>query len=265
MGYIKAMGANTVCIEIMSYTLGDYNDPNFYTLLDSMIASAKANNLYVYFRGFSVAGASLASCGYTWSSVITIFSTLATRYASYDGLIIYEPVSEYLNCDYATYTSAMQGVVDAVRAHSPNAIVSISAESSGDWPTTFNFLHSYPINRNNIIYSVDLYPWIPHPANDQASIWSLMWVNAGADWVLNTLGAPVICGEFGGAGEAYSSWDATWNQNFMTTSDSHGCSGYYAWRWITSSEECTTWALLANWNGGLSVSGNDIKTYYLTH
>jgi hypothetical protein len=278
--YMHDMGCNCVSLSIQDYTFDQYhgsncyNDPSFWTKLDNIMAWAYAHDLYVNLRFWATSGYDAngnpsnhlntymagGANEYTWSYWLGIADIISNRYKSYTN-IIYEPLSESLYISASDYQSHMQDVIDTIRANVPNAIVNVQAESSGDWPCTFDFEKSNPINRSNIIFSADPYGFFTYPDNSQSAIISSL-NSLGVNW-LHANGRCVVFSEFGGDCSAYNSWSSTWVQNFMTMCDANGISGYTAFRWCTAASD--VFNLLTAWNGNLSTFGNDLRAYYLAH
>jgi len=280
--YLHNMGCDCVSLSIQDYTFDQYhgancyNNPNFWTKLDNIIAWTYAHGLYVNLRFWATSGAdangnpsnhlntymSGGTNEYTWSYWLSIANTISSRYKNYNN-IIYEPLSEGLYCSYSDYQTHMQNVIDTIRANAPNAIINVQAESSGDWPCTFAFEQSNPINRSNIIFSCDPYGFFTYPNNSPSAIASSL-STIGTYW-LESNGYCVFFSEFGPQDtNPYSSWDTTWLNNFMALCDSNGYSGYTAFRWCTSASD-SAYYLLADWNGDLSTYGTTVSTYYLAH
>ncbi len=267
MGYIKTMGCNVVVIAIGWWDLpGIYSDGDFWTRLDEMMASAQNNGLYVVFSGFGMAGHSLESCGLDTASWLSLWATIAERYASYNN-IIYQPIAEYLHWTYTAYQTNLRNAIDTIRTYSPNAVIMVQATGTGDgnWPCTFTFQDSYPINRPNLVFSCDPYGFFTYPNNSQSLIYSALSTMIDFEAVDDS---PLFFGEFGGYSGVngdYAGWAATWLVNFMSVMDSYGYSGYSAWRWCTTSDDVEALSILSDWDGNLSSYGTDLKTYYLAH
>jgi hypothetical protein len=265
MEYIKSMGCNAVAISIGYWDIPDFS--SVLNTVDSMMASAKRNGLYVIFRPFTMAGTTLEDHGSSTSDWLSKWTVLAQRYASYSN-IIYEPINEYLWWTNREYSDNIRSCIDIIRTYSPNAIVCVAGGGNGDgsWDSLFDFQSTNPINKPNIMFGCDPYGWFTFPENSQYEIWNKLsnWFNfpAISDF-------PLIFTEFGGEylgqGRNYDSWGQTFVQNFMATMDSHGASGYCAFKWYVSAGSDTASAIITNWNGNLSTYGNDLKNYYLWH
>jgi hypothetical protein len=282
--YMKNMGCNSVSLSIQSYTIDRfgagvncYNDANFWTKLDNIIAWCQNQGLYINLRFWATAGPDIhghamndlglymngGSGHYTWTEWLQWANVISGRYKNYNH-IIYEPLSEALNIPLAEYVDHMQNCIDTIRANNPNAIVNVQAAGPPPyaWETcTFNMP---PIGRSNIVWSWDPYGfWNPN-TNSISGIYDITMGPAGRGAsVIANAGGCVFFAEFGGKDVAYDSWSSTWVKNFMAMCDANGVSGYTAFRWCTASSD--SFNLLTDWNGNLSTYGNDLKTYYLAH
>jgi aryl-phospho-beta-D-glucosidase BglC (GH1 family) len=287
--YMKNWGCNAVRIGIQCYTLesitdssGNIIDSTFLSTLDQIISWSQAHGLYVILCGFWPGGTAAngylrVDCaqymptywgGSTWSKWIGLWQFYANRYKGMN--IMYEILSEPIDCAYATYQSRTRACIDAIRAIDSNCIVVVhSVDNTTSYQPTFLFEQTYPISRSNIVYTDHYYAY--HSlSNTQQSIRNrLSYVYA--DWMIAN-GRCVIYTEFGGYGNGvdYSvhGWSASgvaafstpWLQNFMTVLDADGYSGYTCYLWATGD-----YGLLADWNGNPSGYGNVISTYYLAH
>ena len=264
MGYIKDMGCTSVSIHMGFWDIDNYS---YYlsNYIDSMVADATSQGLYIMLRGFVMSGYPLDcdSCHYSTADWLSMWDTIANRYKGYNN-IIYEPIGEYIYWDGQTYSNNIRSCIDIIRTHSPNAVVCVHGGNIG-WANFFSFQRNYPVNRDNIMFSCDVYGFHTYPTNDQNGIYNAL--SSYNDFPAVS-GFPLCFNEFGGGyndqgGGGYNSWEATWVQNFMATMDAHGAAGYHAFTW--EPESWPPCALVSDWSGHLTAFGNDIKAYYLSN
>jgi len=289
--YMKNWGCNVVRITVQCYTLENICDANgeiinskFLSRLDQLINWAGNQGLYVILNGFHPGGSCShgnlrVNCNHymnvhwnNWNNWINLWKQYATRYASKTH-VLYELLSEPINCDYATYQAKNRACIDAIRAIDPDSIIVVHAvDATTQYYCTFEFEQSYPISRSNIAYADHTYAY-HYGSNTRQSIRDRLTFDK-ADWMIAN-GRCVIFTEFGPGGPGAPDWtikpwtgnedfNTVWLQNLMIVLDTDGYGGYQAFRWSCSD---TTYAfyLLADWNGNPSGYGNVIRTYYLTH
>jgi len=282
--YMQAWGCNAVRVTVADWDIraGCLTDPNFWAGLDNVINWAGAHGLYVILNGFHPAGtcphgylavdcAHYMTVDFPWASWIAMWQQYATRYKDKTN-ILYELMSEPIDCDYATYQTQTRACIDAIRAIDPDCVIFVHAvDATTAYDCTFAFESSYPISRPNIVYTYHVYSF--NMAGNTKSAIQNRIAHTEAYTLLSS-GKCVMPTEFGPGGNgAENNWepvpwtgsyDETWLNNYMDVMEADGFAGYAAWRWCTSTYD-TTFNLLADWNGNPTAYGQVIRNYLLAH
>ncbi len=235
-------------------------DAGLYVILNAWGAYGGAPNGYDqmdvshYFKDNYANGIWWFSEWYSW------WQTLATRYKGHG--IIYDFYNEPLYWDYADHQTRIRQCIDNIVAIDSSAISMVECSSDASWAGQhLLFEQTYPISRNNVIFSYHYYGYFMYPDNSELAIRSGLTGNYAA-WCLAN-GRCLVNGEYGGntTGSPYVQWDLDWVLNYLTVSDADGYSGYTA-----HSFEASPWSpLIADWSGTPTNYGVVVRDYYLNH
>lgn len=144
------------------------------------------------------------------TAAIDMWAELATRYKDNPG-VLYDIHNEAHDTTFPAWKNRATEIIGAIRAVHPQSLILVSGMT---WASDLRDWAANPLDYDNIVYSLHIYPWF-----GGSNAWPARFGNY-ADKL------PIFCGEFGGGDD-----NLQWGKEYILYLSSLNI-GWTAWSWV---------------------------------
>lgn len=184
-------------------------DDYYNTKLDNVISWIKKNGAYIILD-LQWQNTLVGIPNIPDTNAITMWRILAERYKD-EPAVLYDIHNETHDIDFASWKSRAIEIIEAIQVVHPKALILVSGMQ---WASNLQDWANEPLDYENIVYSLHLYPWF-----GGSSGWPVRFGNYTDD-------IPIFCGEFGG-----DETNIQWGTELIRYLNEKNI-GWCSWSWV---------------------------------